>query len=78
VKIPVILLTTFDDHATMPGNLRGVKGYLLKDVSLARLPEAVRLVAAGGRMISPLATERLLQGLEQAPPRHWMKNTAKH
>jgi DNA-binding NarL/FixJ family response regulator len=55
-----------------------VKGYLLKDVSLARQAEVVRLVAAGGRMISSLVTERLLQGLELARPRHWMKNTAKH
>lgn len=68
VEIPVILLTTFDDDAALLEGIRsGAKGYLLKDVSLARLTEAVRLVAGGGSMISPVVTERLLQGFEQAP-----------
>ena len=68
LEIPVILLTTFDDDAALLEGIRaGAKGYLLKDVALARLTEAVRLVAAGGSMISPVVTERLLHGLAQAP-----------
>lgn len=68
VEIPVILLTTFDDDAALLEGIRsGAKGYLLKDVSFARLTEAIHLVAAGGSMISPVITERLLQGLQQAP-----------
>ena len=59
-----ILLTTFDDDSALLNGIRlGARGYLLKDVSLAKLTEAIRLVAAGGTMISPVVTERLLRGL---------------
>jgi DNA-binding NarL/FixJ family response regulator len=71
IAIPVILLTTFDDDAALLEGIRlGAKGYLLKDVSLAKLTEAIRLVAAGRSMISPVVTERLLHGLQAAllPP----------
>ena len=68
MEIPVILLTTFDDDAALLEGIRaGAKGYLLKDVSLAKLTEAVRLVANGGSMIRPVVTERLLQGFADAP-----------
>ena len=64
---PTILLTTFDDDSALLNGIRlGAKGYLLKDVSLARLTEAIRLVANGGTMISPVVTERLLRGLKNA------------
>ena len=47
---PAILLTTFDDDtAFLNGLPLGAKGYLLKDVALAKLTEAIRLVAGGGR-----------------------------
>lgn len=66
--VPVILLTTFDDDAALLEGIRlGAKGYLLKDVSMAKLTEAIRLVAAGQSMISPAVTERLLHGLQDAP-----------
>ena len=65
---PTILLTTFDDDVALLEGIRlGARGYLLKDVSLARLTEAIRLVAHGGTMISPVVTERLLRGLQAAP-----------
>ena len=64
---PTILLTTFDDDSALLNGIRlGAKGYLLKDVSLAKLTEAIRLVANGGTMISPAVTERLLRGLKNA------------
>jgi DNA-binding NarL/FixJ family response regulator len=66
---PAILLTTFDDDAALLNGIRlGAKGYLLKDVSLATLTDAIRLVAAGGTMISPVVTERLRRGLKMAAP----------
>jgi DNA-binding NarL/FixJ family response regulator len=50
---PTILLTTFDDDSVLLNGIRlGAKGYLLKDVSLATLTEAIRLVAGGGTMIN--------------------------
>jgi DNA-binding NarL/FixJ family response regulator len=62
---PTILLTTFDDDSALLDGIRlGARGYLLKDVSLATLTEAIRLVAGGGTMISPAVTERLLRGLK--------------
>jgi DNA-binding NarL/FixJ family response regulator len=64
---PTILLTTFDDDVALLNGIRlGARGYLLKDVSLAKLTEAIRLVAGGGTMISPVVTERLLRGLKNA------------
>ena len=61
----IILLTTFDDdEALLEGIKAGAKGYLLKDVSLEQLTEAIRTVAGGGTFIRPAVTERVLRGLE--------------
>jgi DNA-binding NarL/FixJ family response regulator len=62
---PTILLTTFDDdEVLLDGVKAGAKGYLLKDVSLEQLTDAIRTVAAGGSVIRPAITERALRGLE--------------
>lgn len=63
---PVILLTTFDDDSALLEGIRlGAKGYLLKDVSLETLTNAIRLVADGATMFSPVVTERLVRGIHQ-------------
>ena len=63
---PTIILTTFDDDELVLAGIRhGAKGYLLKDVSLDELVNAVKTVAAGGSMVKPAVTERLLKGLER-------------
>jgi DNA-binding NarL/FixJ family response regulator len=66
----VIILTTFDDDASLFEGLRaGALGYLLKDVSGHDLAEAVRTVAAGGALIEPSVTRRLLAEFARlAPP----------
>lgn len=62
---PTIVLTTFDDDEALLEAVRaGARGYLLKDVSLERLTGAIREVAAGGSIIRPALTERVLRGLE--------------
>ncbi len=62
---PTIILTTFDDDELVLAGIRnGAKGYLLKDVSLNELVEAIKTVAAGGSIVKPAVTERLLKGLE--------------
>lgn len=62
---PTILLTTFDDdEVLLEGVKAGARGYLLKDVSLEQLTEAIRTVAQGGTFIRPAITERVLRGLE--------------
>ncbi len=64
---PTIILTTFDDDELVLEGLRaGAKGYLLKDVSLAELVRAIRTVAAGGTAVQPIASERVVRGLEGA------------
>lgn len=62
---PTIILTTFDDdELVLAGIKAGAKGYLLKDVSLEQLVEAIEVVAKGGSLVQPAMTQRLLSGLE--------------
>jgi DNA-binding NarL/FixJ family response regulator len=62
---PTLLLTTFDDdEALLAGVSAGARGYLLKDVSLERLTEAIRALARGETLIRPVVTEHILRGLE--------------
>lgn len=57
---PTILLTTFDDdEALLKGIRAGARGFLLKDVSVERLAEAIRQVASGASLIRPAVTERV-------------------
>jgi DNA-binding NarL/FixJ family response regulator len=64
-----IILTTFDDdEVVLEGIKAGAKGYLLKDVSLKDLATAVRTVAAGGTLINPAITERVLRTLRSDMP----------
>ena len=64
---PTIILTTFDDDELLFEGLRaGARGYLLKDVSLVELVRAIRDVASGGTAVHPVASGRLVKGLESA------------
>jgi DNA-binding NarL/FixJ family response regulator len=61
---PTVILTTFDDDQLVLSGLKaGARGYLLKDVSLEQLVEAVRTVAGGGSLVAPMVTQRLLAGV---------------
>jgi DNA-binding NarL/FixJ family response regulator len=73
---PALMLTTFDDDEAALRALRaGAKGYLLKGTSLERLTEAVRTLAAGGTLVQPALTERIVEGLG---PRHGLDAGAGH
>jgi len=64
---PTLILTTFDDDTMLFEAVRaGAKGWLLKDVSLERLTEALRVVANGGTCIEPVITERIMRALERS------------
>ncbi|HMB54256.1 MAG TPA: response regulator transcription factor, partial [Thermoanaerobaculia bacterium] len=59
---PTLILTTFDEDALLLEAVRrGARGFLLKDVSLERLAEAIRTVAGGGTLIQPTLTERIVK-----------------
>jgi len=67
--VPTVLLTTFDDDAVAFEGVRaGAKGFLLKDVTLEQLTEAIRTVAAGGSLIRPAVTERVMRGIAELRP----------
>jgi DNA-binding NarL/FixJ family response regulator len=60
-EIGVIILTTFEDDETVFEGLKaGARGYLLKDISSEEMSEAVRKVAAGGALIQPSITRKVL------------------
>lgn len=64
----VVLLTTFDEDAAIIEALRaGVQGFLLKDVSLEELADAIRRVAAGETLLPPGVAERVARGLSELP-----------
>lgn len=57
----VIILTTFDDDEYVFEGLRaGAAGYLLKDVSIQELAEAIRAVMAGGVLIEPSVARKVV------------------
>lgn len=64
LDVPVLVLTTFDDDALVLDALKaGARGYLLKDVTLDQLTHAVQVLAAGGTLVAPVLTDRLLRGV---------------
>ena len=64
VPVLVLVLTTFDDDQLVLRALRaGARGYLLKDVTIARLAHAVGVLADGGTLMSPSVTDSLLRAL---------------
>jgi DNA-binding NarL/FixJ family response regulator len=66
---PVLILTTFDDHQLfMDALAAGANGFLLKDVSLEKLIQAVETVAAGGFIAEPRLVSQVSTGIEDAPP----------
>lgn len=63
---PTILLTTFDDDdALLDGMRAGARGFLLKDISLERLADGIRSVAAGATLFRPALTERTRAAYEK-------------
>jgi len=66
---PTIILTTFDDdELVLQGIKSGARGFLLKDISLADLVDAIERVHGGESIVKPVLTKRLLKGLENSSP----------
>jgi DNA-binding NarL/FixJ family response regulator len=63
---PTILLTTFDDDEVLLEGIRsGARGYLLKDVSLEELTDAIRAVARGETLLRAGVTDRARRSLDR-------------
>lgn len=59
--IPVIMLTSYaDSEALFAAIDAGASGYVLKRVGSSELVDAVRTVAAGGSLLDPAVTRRVL------------------
>ncbi|HAD47843.1 MAG TPA: DNA-binding response regulator, partial [Idiomarina sp.] len=68
-SVAVLMLTTFDDHASVIAAIQaGAKGYLLKDVSLETLVDAIEALYRGESWIQPVVTERIIKGLQSVRP----------
>ncbi|MFN3860302.1 MAG: response regulator [Roseateles sp.] len=60
LRLPVVLLTTFDDTAAFDEAARaGAKGFLLKAIRPETLAQALRDVHAGGTALRPSLTTRM-------------------
>jgi DNA-binding NarL/FixJ family response regulator len=62
VAPPALILTTFDeDPVFLQAIQAGAKGFLLKDVSIERLADAIRALADGKTLLRPAITERVVK-----------------
>jgi DNA-binding NarL/FixJ family response regulator len=74
--IPVLILTTFDEHQLVLNSITlGARGFLLKDVSLETLVDAIITLAAGGSCFAPNITERLLGSVRNSNTTFTMPQT---
>lgn len=59
-QLPVLILTTFDDHELVLECMHlGARGYLRKDVALDELVSAIETLHDGGRWLQPAVTQRI-------------------
>lgn len=73
---PVLMLTTFDDHESILAAIKaGAKGYLLKDVALETLVQAIECLHKGGTWLEPTLTTRIVEGLQSQPQQQAMNPT---
>ncbi len=64
----VIVLTTFDDDDYLYGALRaGAAGFLVKDMALEDILDAIRVVATGDGLLAPSVTRRLIREFAGRP-----------
>ncbi|HRX04998.1 MAG: response regulator transcription factor [Anaerolineae bacterium] len=67
--VRVIILTTFDDDEYVFEGLRaGALGYLLKDVGMQELTDAIHTVMAGGVLIEPSVARKVVAEFARMTP----------
>jgi DNA-binding NarL/FixJ family response regulator len=68
--VRVVMLTTFELDEYVFESLRGgASGFVLKDADPADLLNAVRVVAAGGSLLAPSVTRRVIEEFATGPQR---------
>ncbi len=71
----VLMLTTFDDSELFMQSLQaGANGFLLKDVSLTKLVNAIQTLANGGFVAEPVVMKQFNQGLTSTAPLETLSN----
>ncbi len=71
----VLMLTTFDDSELFMQSLQaGANGFLLKDVSLTKLVDAIKILANGGFIAEPVVMKQFDQGLTGTTPLETLSN----
>ncbi len=69
-QVRVVMLTTFElDEYVFEALRLGASGFLLKDAEPTALLDAVRVVAAGGSLLAPSVTRRVIEHFGAAAPR---------
>jgi DNA-binding NarL/FixJ family response regulator len=64
----ILVVTTFDDDENVFAALRsGASGFVLKDTPPEQLIEAIRVIAAGGALLTPAITRRLIAEFARVP-----------
>lgn len=65
-QVKIIILTTFDDEIYLEEGLEaGVHGYLLKSVSHETLPDSIRAVMRGERLLSPPLVSKVMTNYQE-------------
>lgn len=68
-EIKVIMLTSYtDDEAVYASVMAGAAGYVLKQVGSEDLIKAIRTVYAGGALLDPSTTQRVLEKMRAQDP----------
>ncbi|ORT94400.1 DNA-binding response regulator, partial [Frankia casuarinae] len=66
--VACLILTSYDDdEALFSAIMAGAAGYVLKEIRGNDLVSAIRTVAAGGSLLSPSVTRRVLDRMRQGP-----------
>jgi two-component system, NarL family, response regulator DevR len=67
-SIKALILTSYDDdEALFAAIMAGAAGYVLKEIKSADLVSAIRHVAAGGSLIDPTLTAKVLERVRNGP-----------
>jgi DNA-binding NarL/FixJ family response regulator len=65
-SVKIIVLTTYDDESYLREALEaGVSGFLLKSVSHESLPDSIRAVMQGEKLLSPALVSAVVDGYQQ-------------